>query len=204
MGKKDPRVNAYIGKSAEFAKPILVHLRRVVHAACPDVEEAIKWGTPHFVHHGMLCSMAAFKSHCVFGFWKGSLLEDESGALSKVGNTAMGHFGRITTIADLPAERTLAGYVKKAARLNEAGVKVPPRKQPGLPRPAKAPADLLRALKKNGKALAVFEGFSPTNKRDYVEWITEAKTDETRARRVATAVEWMAEGKVRNWRYLGK
>jgi uncharacterized protein YdeI (YjbR/CyaY-like superfamily) len=202
MGKKDPRVDAYIGKSAEFAKPILVHLRRVVHAACPDVEEAIKWGTPHFVHHGMLCSMAAFKSHCVFGFWKGSLLEDESGALSKVGNTAMGHFGRVTSIADLPAERTLAAYIKKAARLNEAGVKAPPRKQPGPPRPAKAPADLLRALKKNRKALAVFEGFSPTNKRDYIEWITEAKIDETRARRVATAVEWMAEGKVRNWKYV--
>jgi uncharacterized protein YdeI (YjbR/CyaY-like superfamily) len=202
MAGKDTRVDAYIASSAGFARPILTHLRKVVHGACPGVEEDIKWGTPHFLYKGMLCSMAAFTSHCAFGFWKGSLLADEPGKLAKVGNTAMGQFGRITTLEDLPDERTLTAYVKKAARLNEDGVKAPVRKRTARARPIKVPADLARLLKKHRRSLAAFEGFSPTNKREYIEWIEEAKTGDTRAKRLATAIEWMAEGKVRNWKYV--
>jgi uncharacterized protein YdeI (YjbR/CyaY-like superfamily) len=198
MGTRDPRVDAYIAKSAAFAQPILGHLRQLVHAACPDVDETMKWSVPHFDYKGMMCGMAAFKAHCTFGFWKGSLLLDTKGERS-----AMGHFGRITSLKDLPSDRTLIGYVKKAARLNEAGVQVP--KKAAAPRERRAvPPDLAAALKKRAAARKTFEGFSPTNKREYLEWIADAKTDATRQKRLQTALEWMAAGKVRNWKYLPK
>ena len=195
MGKKDPRIDAYIAKSADFAKPILKHLREIVHEGCPDVEETLKWSMPHFDYHGgPLAGMAAFKEHCAFGFWKGSLIVPGS-------KEAMGQFGRITRLADLPSDRTLVGYVRKAAKLNEEGIKVArPLKHPKKEIPM--PADLASALKKSAKGRATFEGFSPSHKREYLEWITEAKTDETRRKRVETAVEWMAEGKPRNWKYM--
>jgi uncharacterized protein YdeI (YjbR/CyaY-like superfamily) len=196
MGKKDPRVDAYIEKSAEFAKPILKHLRTVVHAACPEAEETMKWSFPHFDYKGeMMCSMASFKGHCAFGFWKGSLVLGD-----KATEGAMGQLGRITSIEDLPSEKTLTSYVKKAAKLNDEGVKAE-----RAPRRAKAavevPEDLTRALKKNKKALTAFEAFPPSHKREYVEWIVEAKGEDTRKRRLESAVEWIAEGKPRNWKY---
>ena len=120
MGKRDPRVDAYIKKAAPFAQPILTEIRETVHASCPDVEEAMKWSFPHFLYKGMLCGMASFKEHAAFGFWKGSLVVDRGKGID-----AMGQFGRITTRKDLPSKRVLAGYVKKAAALNEQGVKVP-------------------------------------------------------------------------------
>jgi uncharacterized protein YdeI (YjbR/CyaY-like superfamily) len=196
MGKKDPRVDAYIEKSADFAKPILKHLRKVVHAACPEVEETMKWSFPHFDYKGeMMCSMASFKAHCAFGFWKGSLVLGD-----KVTDGAMGHLGRITSIEDLPPEKTLTAYVKKAAKLNDEGVKVaraPRRARPEI----EMPEDLVKALKKNKKALTTFEAFPPSHRREYVEWIAEAKGEDTRKRRVETALEWITEGKPRNWKY---
>ncbi|HUF28556.1 MAG TPA: DUF1801 domain-containing protein [Gemmatimonadaceae bacterium] len=131
MGTKDPRVDEYIDSSADFARPILTHLREIVHSACPECEETIKWGFPHFTHHGMLCSMASFKEHCAFGFWKGSLIVEPDGGSS---TRAMGQFGRITSVGDLPTKKVLTGYIRQAMKLNEKGVKVPARQPTGKPR----------------------------------------------------------------------
>jgi uncharacterized protein YdeI (YjbR/CyaY-like superfamily) len=203
MGTRDDRVDAYIAGAADFARPILTHLRDVMHAACPEVEETIKWSFPHFQYKGMLCSMAAFKKHCAFGFWKGELIVAQGGGDVE---KAMGQFGRITGLADLPAKKVLIGYVKEAMKLNEAGIKAPARsKSPSTPKPAKElviPDDLTGALQANEKARAAFERFSPSHKREYVEWITEARTQATRTRRLETAIGWMAEGKPRNWKYM--
>src|SRR5262245_49907234 len=201
MPVKDPRVDAYIARSKPFARPILRRLRAVIHAGCPQVQETLKWGFPHFVHHGILCSMASFKAHCAFGFWKEKLLRKTHPELrTPAAHEAMGQFGRITRLADLPDDATLRGYVRAAAALNASGVKSPARRR--VPRPPLAvPADLRAALRGNPKAAATFAGFSPTHRRDYVEWISEAKRDATRARRLTTAVRWMAEGKPRNWKY---
>jgi uncharacterized protein YdeI (YjbR/CyaY-like superfamily) len=195
MPKRDPRVDEYIANAPQFARPILAHVRAVVHRNCPQVEETLKWRMPTFLHHGMLCGMAAFKQHCTFGFWKHGLVVGD-----KSQNDAMGQFGRMQSMADLPSDKQLAAYIKKAMQLNEAGVKVPRARAAPRPAPA-APADLAAALKKNRKAQATFDAFTASCKREYVEWITEAKREETRATRVATAVEWMAEGKQRNWKY---
>jgi uncharacterized protein YdeI (YjbR/CyaY-like superfamily) len=199
MGTRDARVDAYIAKSAEFAKPILTHLREVVHSACPDVEETMKWSFPHFQYQGMLCSMASFKEHCAFGFWKSSLIVDKG---DTAGETAMGQFGRLTKLSNLPAKKVLTGYIKKAMKLNEDGVKSPTRSKPKAPRPLVVPDDLANALQANAQAQASFEGFSTSQKREYVDWITEAKAQATRSRRLETAIEWMAEGKPRNWKYM--
>jgi len=197
MAARDPRIDAYITKSAEFARPILAHLREVVHAACPDVEETMKWSFPHFQYKGMLCSMAAFKEHCAFGFWKSSLVLGESGE-----DGAMGQFGRITKLSELPSKKVLSGYIKKAMELNDAGVKSPTRAKKAPKTEAVVPDDLAAALALNDAARATFDRFSPSNRREYIEWITEAKTPATRGRRLETAIEWMAEGKPRNWKYM--
>jgi uncharacterized protein YdeI (YjbR/CyaY-like superfamily) len=199
MGKRDPHVDAYIARSADFAPPILEHLRGVVHAACPDVEETLKWSMPHFMYQGMLCGMAAFKQHCTFGFWKGSLIVDGDGD-GEGAEAAMGQFGRITKLSDLPSRRILSGYVKQAMKLNEQGVKHPTRVKKA-PKPLVVPAVLAAALKKNRKAGAAFQNFNLSHRREYVDWITEAKTPETRQRRLASAIEWLSEGKSRNWKY---
>jgi uncharacterized protein YdeI (YjbR/CyaY-like superfamily) len=196
MGRRDPRVDAYIENSASFAKPILEHLRAIVHTACPEVEETIKWSFPHFDYRGaMMCSMASFTRHCAFGFWNASLVLGD-----KAADGAMGHLGRITSLGDLPPDRTLASYVRKAAKLNDDGVKaVRVARRPKVELPV--PDDLMKALKKNKKARTTFDALPPSHKREYVEWIAEAKRDETRKRRVDMAIEWIAEGKPRNWKY---
>ena len=199
MGTRDERIDAYIAKSAEFARPILVHLREVVHAACPEVEETMKWSFPNFMYKGILCSMAAFKEHCAFGFWKGSLVLKQEGDDARDG---MGHLGRLTKLSDLPSKKVLTGYIKDAMKLNDAGVKSPTRSKPKRPKEVIVPHELTSALGQNKKALATFEKFSPSHKREYIEWITEAKTEATRTRRLETAIEWMAEGKPRNWKYM--
>jgi uncharacterized protein YdeI (YjbR/CyaY-like superfamily) len=199
MGKKDPRIDSYIAKSADFAKPILMHIRDVVHEACPDVEETLKWSMPAFMYHGILCGMAAFKEHAAFNIWKGRLIVG-----SEKDRDAMGQFGRITKLSDLPSKKVLAGIVKQAMALNEDGVKVPKVRKPGLERrviPTQPPPDLAAALKKNAKARATFEGFSPSHKREYVEWLVDAKREETRKRRLGQALEMLSEGKTRNWKY---
>jgi uncharacterized protein YdeI (YjbR/CyaY-like superfamily) len=200
MGKKDPRVDAYIAKSGDFARPILIRAREVVHEACPDVEETLKWGMPSFMYEGILCGMAAFKQHASFGFWKSALILDAKGNRA---DEAMGSFGRLTRVSDLPPKRVLIGYVKKAMELNEQKVSVP-RKAAAKKPPIKMPAALGAALAMNKKAREAFAGLSPSHRREYVEWITEAKTDETRGRRVATTLEWVSKGKSRNWKYERK
>ena len=201
MGKKDPRIDAYIATAAPFAQPILKHIRKVVHTGCPQAEETLKWSMPHFDYKGVLCGMAAHKQHCSLGFWKGSLVLGDAAADEK----AMGQFGRITAISDLPAEQVLIGFVRKAAELNDAGVKSPDRAKPKQAAPPpEVPDYFTAALRKNKQALATFEAFSPGKRKDYVEWVTSAKREETRTERLATAIAWMAEGKSRNWKYERK
>jgi uncharacterized protein YdeI (YjbR/CyaY-like superfamily) len=196
MATLDPRIDAYIENSAEFARPILLHLREAIHAACPDVEETMKWGRPHFMYHGMLCGIAAFKQHCVFGFWKHELVVGDA-----ADDAAMGQFGSLRSLKDLPSRKVLAGYIKKAMKLNEEGTKLPSPPRRAAKKPLVEPDDFLARLKANRKAKAAYEAFSPSHRREYVEWITEAKREETRERRLAQAIEWLAEGKSRNWKY---
>ncbi len=204
MANIDRRIDAYIANAQPFARPILEHLRSLVHHACPGVEETMKWSFPHFDYCGeMMCSMAAFKHHCAFGFWKAPLLKERSLLRNAAAETAMGHLGKITSLKDLPSGPKLISLIKKAAALNEQGVKIrksPAKKHP----PLRVPAYFLNAIRTNAKAFAVFTAFTPSKKKEYVEWVTEAKTDKTRERRIATAVQWIAEGKVRNWKYIKK
>lgn len=196
------RIDTYVEKSADFARPILWHLRKLIHKACPLVEETIKWGIPYFDYKGeMMCHMAGFKQHCAFGFWKASLMKDKTLMENAKGETAMGHLGRITSLKDLPADAILIRYIKEAMKLNDDGIKLEKKKS--------APADeldvpdyFLKELKKNKKAFKTFETFSPYNRKEYITWIVEAKTEKTRNSRMATAREWMAEGKPRNWKYM--
>jgi uncharacterized protein YdeI (YjbR/CyaY-like superfamily) len=199
MPSRDPRIDAYIAKSGEFAQPILTHLRDVVHAACPDVEETLKWSTPSYVYGGgILCSTAAFKQHCALNFWKGALVV---GVVSSEDGSA-GQFGRITKISDLPSKKVLIGYVKEAMRLNDEGVTSPSPMTPKGKKPdLVVPDDLAAALAKSKTTRAAFDAFSPSQRREYVEWITEAKSDATRTKRMAQALEWIAEGKSRHWKY---
>ena len=202
MAELNKKVDAYIAKSADFAKPILNHFRSVIHKARPDIEETIKWGMPFFEYKGTICNMASFKQHCAVGFWKASLMSDQNNLFSKDSETAMGQLGRITTLKDLPSDKVLMAYINEAINLNEAGVKV--EKKISAKKELEIPLYLIAALKKNKKAQAAFNNFSYSYKKEYIEWIIEAKTDATRDKRIATAIEWMAEGKKRNWKYEKK
>ncbi len=203
MPTLNPAVDAYIAKAQPFARPILAHLRAVVHRACPDCVETIKWGHPHFDYFGIMCGMSSFKAHCAFGFWNPGAIP----GLTPSDDSAMGTFGRITALTDLPSDAKLMGYIKAAMKLNEAGVK-PVRdkmRRQGTKLPAatlsRTPTELGAVLKKDAKARATWERFPPGQRKEYVEWIVEAKRPETRERRVAQAVEWLGEGKTRNWKY---
>jgi uncharacterized protein YdeI (YjbR/CyaY-like superfamily) len=200
VAKKDPRVDAYIAKSADFAKPILTHLRKLVHKACPDVEETLKWNMPAFLHKGILCGMAAFKAHCTFGAWKHSLIKTQLAADDK-SDQAMGRLGRITSKADLPPDNLLLAYLTEAVRLNDDGIQRK-RPKPAAKKKLTVPPDFVAGMKKNRRALETFQGFSYSHKKEYVEWITEAKRPETRAKRVETSIAWLAVGKSRNWKYV--
>ncbi len=201
MSTKDKRIDAYIARKPEFAKPILNHLRKVVHEACPDVVETIKWGQPHFDYKGMMCGMGAFKEHCIFGFWLGKYLKDFDKKLSPVGETAMGNFGRITSLKDLPSDATIKKYVKEACRLNDEGFKLSRPKAIGPRKPLVVPPYFKKALARRPLAQEHFENFSYSKKKDYVEWLTEAKTEATREKRLETSIDWISEGKGRNWKY---
>lgn len=200
MQQYDERVDAYIAKAAEFARPILTHLRKLVHQASPQVTETIKWGFPVFEYKGPLCNMAAFKQHCAFGLWKASLLNDEHHLLND--QQAMGHLGRITALSDLPADAILLQYLHQAIELNEKGIK---KAKPTIPKTEKkeleVPQYFIDFLAQHPNALHHFDNFSYSNRKEYVEWITEAKTEATRQKRMQTAAEWLAEGKSRNWKY---
>lgn len=193
MPGTDPRIDAYIGKAADFAQPILTHLRSVVHKACPDIEEGIKWGAPFFMIGGKnLANMAAFKQHAAFGFWKD--------VDSPKAGEAMGHFGRLESLDDLPDDAQLIAMIRSAAeqmqtRSGGGGKARQPVKVPPLPQ------DLADAIAASPAARKTYDGFSPGNQRDYIEWVTEARRQATREKRIATAVAWMAEGKDRNWKY---
>jgi uncharacterized protein YdeI (YjbR/CyaY-like superfamily) len=203
MEHTDKRIDAYIAQSAPFAQAILQHLRALIHKAVPQVTETIKWGMPFFEYEGPLCNMAAFKQHCAFGFWKASLMKDPQGLLQQMEKSAMGHLGRIRSLEDLPADKVLLAYIKEAAALNKQGVKAAP-KAPKVQEELEVPDDLKKALARNKAAAKTFQDFSYSNKKEYLEWITEAKTEDTRIKRLHTAIEWMAEGKPRNWKYMKK
>lgn len=203
MTKKDKRIDAYISAAAPFAKPILKHLRKLIHQGCPEVQETIKWGMPSFDYKGPFFSFASFKEHCGLGFWKAGLIEDKHGYLQPIANQggeAMGNFGRVTSLDDLPSDKIILDYIRQAKRLNDEGIKTV--RKTVKRKPLEAPDYMLTALRKNKKAWVSFENFSPSNKRDYVEWITEAKTEATRDKRLTQAIEWIAEGKPRNWKYM--
>jgi uncharacterized protein YdeI (YjbR/CyaY-like superfamily) len=201
MKKTDPRIDAYIASSADFARPILRHLRKLIHKACPSVEETMKWSSPHFMHHGILCGMAAFKHHCAINFWKGRLLFGDSRPEGPRTPDAMGQFGRITSLQDLPKDETFIKYARAAAKLNETGVGTRRASRSRRPAELPVPEDLQLAMKTNPNALSTFEKFSPSHRKEYIEWITEAKREVTRKRRLATTIEWLAAGKRHNWRY---
>jgi len=201
MGRRNQKVDAYIAQAAEFARPILKHLRELVHTGCPEVEETIKWQFPVFLHQGMMCSMAAFQQHCSFGFWKHKLIKGLDSEKPKKTDSAMGQLGRITSLASLPPNKKLISYIKQAARLNEQGVKVSRAARPRGKSTLTIPAVLTIALQRNKKAAGTFASFSPSHQREYVEWIAEAKREETRRKRLETTIAWLVEGKSRNWKY---
>lgn len=196
---KNPAVDVYIDKAPEFAQPILKKVRSLIHKACPAIEEKIKWGVPAFDYKGPVGGMAAFKAHASFGFWKAKLMKDPQGLFDT--DKRSGMWGtRLESLDDLPSDKVLVAYIKEAVALNEKGVKAT-RAATTKPVPA-MPAYMRAALKKNKKALKTFEAFPPSHKREYIEWVTEAKQEATRDKRLKQAVEWMAEGKPRNWKYM--
>jgi len=204
MAKKEKALDAYIAKSADFAKPILNHIRELVHKTCPEVEEKMKWSFPHFDHKGeMMCSMAAFKQHAVFGFWKAALMKDPVLVENARSETAMGHLGRLTSVKDLPSDKKMIAWIKEAMKLNEQGIKAA-KPKPAEKKELVVPDYFVKALNKNKKAKQVFDNFAYSHRKEYLQWITEAKTEETRNKRMATALEWIAEGKGRNWKYERK
>jgi uncharacterized protein YdeI (YjbR/CyaY-like superfamily) len=203
MNPTDPRIDDYISKAAPFAQPILSHLRKLVHKACPEVKETWKWSFPHFDYNGsILCSMASFKQHSSFGFRLGPLMKDPEGII-QTGNEkeAMGHFGQIKSMEDLPSDKIMIAYVKEAMALIDSGAKLPRKERAAHPANEPVPDYFLALLKKNKPAFAHFEKFSPSQKKEYTQWIGEAKSDATREKRMATALEWLSEGKQRHWKY---
>jgi len=200
MGIKTSEVDAYIERAQPFARPILKKLRALFHKGCPKLEEKIKWGMPSFEYKGMLGGIAGFKHHASWGFWKASLIKDPNGVMKSDTNSPMAG-GSPKALSDLPKDKYILDLIRQAVELNDRGVKIP--KRIGKPKPPpKVPAALSAALKKSAKARATFEAFSPSHKREYIEWIIEAKQDATRQRRIAQAIEWMSEGKPRNWKYM--
>jgi uncharacterized protein YdeI (YjbR/CyaY-like superfamily) len=201
MGNRSAEVDKYIAKAAPFARPILEKIRDAFHAASPGVEETMKWSTPHFEKNGILGSMAAFKQHVAWGFWKAKLMKDPDGLIQPMGESGSMGALKLKDASDLPSKKSMVAYVREAIRLNEEGIALPrpPRKPTKAP---KVPPALKAALDKSPKARAVFEAFPPSHQREYVEWINEAKQEATRERRLATAIEWLSEGKPRNWKYM--
>lgn len=196
-------IDAYIDKAAPFAKPILQHIRKLVHEACPNATETIKWSMPFFEYKGILCNMAAFKNHCSFGFFKAGLMKNAPELLAS-NEEGMGHLGKITSLKDMPKDEVLIGYIKEAAALNEAGVKKAAPNKPSEIKELAIPAEITQALENNAVAKKTFNNFPYSHKKEYVEWITEARTVVTRNKRVETMLEWLQEGKSKNWKYERK
>ena len=203
MGKKDKRIDAFIAKAEPFARPILTHIRELFHEACPDLVETIKWGMPHFDYMGIMAGMGSFKKHAVVGFWKGSLMKDKKLMENAAGETSMGHLGRLMSLSDLPSDKIMKAYIKEAMELNEMGAKVMKLKV-GKAKRLAVPAYFKKVIEKNKSASKSFEAMSPSKRNEYIEWITEAKSEATRDKRMKTAVEWIGEGKNLNWKYERK
>lgn len=199
----DSRLDAYIAAAAPFAQPLLQHWRRLTHQACPGVVETIKWSFPHFEYHGVLSSMAAFKAHCAFGFWHQGMVAPVAAVMpgGDRSEEAMGHLGRVTSRSDLPPDRVLLALIRQAMALNESGEPARPRTVRATPRLVEIPPVLKEALKSHPAAAANFKKFSPSQQREYTEWIAGAHREETRQKRLASALEWLAAGKSRNWKY---
>ncbi len=203
MAKTDKKIDAYIAKAQPFAQPILEHFRELVHKTCPDVEEKMKWSFPHFDYKGqMMASMASFKEHMAIGFWKAPIMEDPKGYLGEDRGNGMGHFGKVTHLKDLPSDKVIAGFIKQAMKFNDEGVKMIREKKTHGKK--ETPAYFLTALKKNKAAMDQWKAFTDAKQREYIEWLEEAKSDATRDKRMETALEWIAEGKIRNWKYVKK
>ncbi len=202
----DPRIDAYLLQAQPFAQPILRHLRKLIHQACPEAEETIKWSRPFFQYRGaILCNIAAFKHHCSFGFWG-----EEIGAVLRQAQVlrgdAMGSLGHITSLADLPSDALMLGWIRQAAAFVANGEYTSPvaaRRKVAKPAaaPLSSPAEFTSALRANRQAASAFASFSRSAQREYVEWIADAKRPQTREKRIATAVEWISQGKQRNWKY---
>jgi hypothetical protein len=192
----------YIDAAAPFAQPILKKIRAAFHKACPDVQETMKWSFPHFEHKGVLASMAAFKEHCRFGFWKGAIMKTAN-APELAGNVGWG-YEKITSVNELPSDAALNKMIKEAVELNEKGIKAPSQMggKKGPAKELKEPAYFTAALKKNKTALKHYEAFSQSGKNEYINWLTEAKTEATRDKRLKEALEWISEGKPRLWKYM--
>ena len=202
MGTYNKAIDNFIAKSADFAKPILEHFRALVHEVCPETEEKIKWGMPFFDYKNeMMCHMAAFKNHAVISFWKASLMKDPVLMQNASSEVSMGHLGNITSLKDLPSDKKLTAYIKEAMKLNDDGIKLIKKPVSKEKKEIEVPGYLSNALKKNKAAKEVFEKFAPSHRKEYITWITEAKTDATRDKRLALAIEMMAEGKSRHWKY---
>jgi len=198
----DPRVDAYIEKSQPFAQPILEYLRKLIHDTIPEVTETVKWGMPSYDYKGPLCSMAAFKQHCAFAFWKAALMKDAE-ELRDNQESSMGHAGKIQSLKDLPSKKKLQGWIMEAAILNEQGIKLPPKKKTEKG-DIVIPDYFEKVLSKNKKAANTFKNFSPSHQREYIEWITDAKTEPTREKRIKTTIENLNEEKSLNWKYQRK
>ena len=194
--KTDPRIDAYIDdKAADFAKPILRHLRAMVHEACPDCEETLKWSMPSFLYKGkILAGMASFKAHATFGFWNDTMLQED-----EKNRSAMGQFGRLTSVDDLPPRDALIELTRRSMALIDSGAKVERQRTPKAE--LSVPQDLQAAIEGSPAAKATWDAFPPSCKREYVEWVTEAKRDETRAKRLAQIIAQLEEGKKRHWKY---
>lgn len=206
MPKTDKRVDAYIKAAAPFAQPLLQYIRQTVHHASPEISETIKWGFPHFEYKGIVCSMAAFKAHCSLGFFRAAMMKNFSSMVA-IGDTGMGHFGKITSLSDLPDESTLIAMIHEAMMINESGIKqIPSRKNTTKEKQLHIPEALQEALnlKKNAKAKKTFDAFSYSHKKEYCDWILEAKKEETKVKRIAATIEMLSEGKSRNWKYEKK
>jgi uncharacterized protein YdeI (YjbR/CyaY-like superfamily) len=196
-----PAIDEYINKSEEFARPILLHLRKIIHLACPDVEETIQWSFPNFEYKGqILCSMASFKKHCSFGFWLGAEMEDPENILNKVGNTNMGNFGKIINHNSLPDDNIIIKYIHEAMKLSESGTKKKTSKIKDK-KSLEIPVYIIEFIEKYPKAKVVFNNFSNSCKKEYVQWIEEAKQVSTKLKRLEKAVSMMEEGKEFNWQY---
>jgi uncharacterized protein YdeI (YjbR/CyaY-like superfamily) len=201
MEKFDPRVDAYIAKSPAYAQPILTHIRQLIHQASPAIVETMKWSCPHFDYNGgPFVGMAAFKEHMGLNFWKSGLMDDPQGLFVDAGNSA-GSIGKIKSLADLPADEVLLAYFRNAMELNDKGIKVSTKKETTDKKELLVPDDLISAFKTNETALKHFEQFSYSAKKEYLTWLEEAKSADTRAKRLATMMEWVAEGKTRHWKY---